>query len=99
MSDISNAPAWFDAKHHRVAEGGIFETATGVLLGEDGEPASAAVRQLRAGAPAAPVKKPRATKPKPAPRGTEQVLADYINTGTAGPASAPVAAPTAAEKE
>ena len=64
MSDLSNAsedtvqaaaeapamPAWFDAEIHRVADGGIFETATGVLLDEDGGPKSLAVRLMRADA-------------------------------------------------
>lgn len=80
MSDLSNTsetpvtapaemPAWYDEALHRVADGGIFETATGVLLDEDGEPKSLAVRRLRAeaaaeaaAAPAKAVKKPRDTR-------------------------------------
>lgn len=47
-ADAVEMPAWFDAETHRTGEGGIFERATGVLLGEDGQPASAAVRASRA---------------------------------------------------
>lgn len=82
MTEMEKAkmPAWFDAKTHRTAEGGIFETATGVLLGEDGAPFSAAVRLSRAGEPAAAAVKPARTR---RPRGTETVLADHINAGAA----------------
>lgn len=46
-------PAWFDETKHSLATGGIFETATGVLLDADGQPQSSAVRQMRAQTPAA----------------------------------------------
>jgi hypothetical protein len=56
-------PAWFDSARHVIGQGGIFEADTGVLLGEDGEPASAAVRAARAAdAPASePPKRRRST--------------------------------------
>jgi hypothetical protein len=41
-------PAWFDAAKHVVGPGGIYEANTGVLLAEDGEPASDALRAARA---------------------------------------------------
>lgn len=81
MSDLSNAPEmpeWFDAQLHRTGEGGIFETATGVLLGEDGLPFSAAVRLMRAEAAAAEAA-PAAKKL----RGTEKLLADHMNASAA----------------
>lgn len=55
-------PAWFDAELHSAGTGGIYETATGTLLDEDGlpqsGPARAALRaklaaELAADAPAA----------------------------------------------
>lgn len=93
MNDISNTaetpetaapetPEWFDAEAHVIREGGIFEAATGVLLGEDGEPFSLAVRLMRADAAAAKAATDDApAKPSKKPRGTEKVLADHINPG------------------
>lgn len=59
-------PDWFDAAAHHAAPGGIYETASNVLLGEDGQPASAAVRAQRAAEAEAeaspPAKKGRDTR-------------------------------------
>lgn len=69
VDDFHDYPDWFDTASHAAGPGGIFERATGVLLGEDGEPASAAVRAARAAgaeAEAAPAPKPR--------RDTRQIL-------------------------
>lgn len=78
MSDLSDTnematmPDWFDPSLHTVREGGIFETATGVKLGEDGEPQSAAVRLMRADAAAAKaVADAAATKPAKKHRGND----------------------------
>ncbi len=86
MSDLSDAPEmpeWFDAQLHRTGEGGIFETATGVLLGEDGLPFSAAVRLMRAEAAAAEAATGQAAPAAKKPRGTEKLLADHINASAA----------------
>jgi hypothetical protein len=40
-------PPWFDPAKHSAGDGGIFETATGTLLAEDGEPLSEALRIQR----------------------------------------------------
>ncbi len=84
MSDASDAPempAWYDLALHHAAEGGIFETATGVLLAEDGKPKSLAARMLRADAEAA------AAAAEPAPpakrRGTQDVIKDHMAAGAA----------------
>lgn len=87
-TDGASAPGWFDAENHRIAEGGIFERATGVLLGEDGAPFSAAVRLMRAAAAEAAAAdaaaaEAEAAKPARKPRGTGTVLADHINTSGA----------------
>lgn len=44
-------PAWFDASLHHAGTGGIFETATGTVLDEDGAPQSIAARMARAETP------------------------------------------------
>jgi len=41
-------PEWFDDAKHVAGPGGIYEVNTGVLLAEDGEPASLALRSARA---------------------------------------------------
>jgi hypothetical protein len=80
-ADAATMPSWFDAEKHRAGEGGIFETATGVLLGEDGAPFSAAVRLSRGEAAAAAAADP--AKPPKKPRGTEATLAAHINASAA----------------
>lgn len=62
-------PAWYDAAKHVVGPGGIYEAGNGVLLAEDGEPASMALRTARAALAEAaltdvekPAKKPRDTR-------------------------------------
>lgn len=41
--DETELPIWFDASRHFIATGGVFETATGILLDADGAPQSLAV--------------------------------------------------------
>lgn len=67
-------PKWFDEAKHAAGDGGVFEIATGTLLGDDGAPLSPAVAMARAGAAAL-----EAAEAEPSPRGTEQILADHIN--------------------
>ena len=63
-------PPWFDPEKHRAGDGGIFETATGTLLAEDGEPQSEALRIQRAAAAAA--NKPETEAPADPAASTEE---------------------------
>jgi hypothetical protein len=60
-------PAWFTDEKHVVGPGGIYEANTGVLLAEDGEPASDALRAARAALA-------EVTKPARKPRDTRQIV-------------------------
>lgn len=95
MSDAKappERPVWFDAATHSIGTGGIFETATGTLLDDDGEPLSLAVRMQRrdaeAAAAAAAAEAEAADKPaRPGRRDTTSILAGQI-AGTPGDAGA-----------
>jgi hypothetical protein len=63
-------PPWFDATKHSAGDGGIFETATGTLLAEDGEPVSQALRIQRAAAAASA--KPETEAPAEPAASTEE---------------------------
>lgn len=78
--DTSGLPAWFDETRHSAGNGGIFETATNTLLGDDGQPHSQAVRLARAAAAVAaePVAEPEVAVPvKAARRDTTAILAAH----------------------
>jgi hypothetical protein len=63
MAETTASPDWFDDAKHVAGPGGIYEVNTGVLLGEDGQPASAALRSARAAiAAVASRRKPRDTR-------------------------------------
>lgn len=68
--ETENFPAWYDPAVHSPGGGGIIETATNTLLGEDGQPLSAAVALARAALEPAPAAKTRK------PRGTGEIVAD-----------------------
>lgn len=67
-------PRWFDKTKHSAGTGGIYETATGTLLGEDGEPLSPAVAMARQAALAAEEAQAKAdeTQTDAAPAATEE---------------------------
>jgi hypothetical protein len=82
--ETEKLPAWFDPTLHHLGTGGIFETATNTLLGDDGQPLSEAVKLARAAAAAIA---PDPAEPEPVPatetrkrRGTGEIIADAVAT-------------------
>jgi hypothetical protein len=71
-------PDWYDAAKHVACPGGIYESGTGVLLAEDGEPASMALRAARARAVAEAEEGEAALaeieRPARKPRDTRQIV-------------------------
>lgn len=65
-ADTQDLPAWFDPKIHHAGTGGAYETATGTLLDENGEPQSLALRIARAAQLARP-EAPAAAPETPTP--------------------------------